>query len=150
MRLSRVDERLLPAGVGAIDADGRESAGARGVERDVEIGDLEGEMVRPGNAAGDETSEEIAVFRLPGLEQLDLHPTGAIADEHLHRTEADGLTSGQDGSAQHSGEEAHGRRGIGRGERDMIEIGALLAHTGALAAGRNSPRPARVVQRAIT
>ena len=50
-------------------------------------------------------------------------PPGDVADEHLDRAEPERLPSRQHGSAEHAGEEAHRGRGVGRGERDVIEIG---------------------------
>ena len=74
--------------------------------------------------------EEVVALGVPRLEQLDLHAAAEVADEHLHRTEPERLPARQHGAAEHAGEEAHRRRRVGRGERDVIEIG-VDAHVGA-------------------
>ena len=100
--------------------------------------------------ARDETREEVVALGVPGFEQLDLHAAVEIADEHLNRAKAERLPSRQHGPAEHAGEEAQRRRGVGRGERDVIEIGAHCVRPAPERIGACGPPLPAVVRCAIT
>ncbi len=53
----------------------------------------------------------------------------ARTEPHLHRAEADRLAAEQDRAAELAGEELQRRRGVGRGQRDVVEVVAV-GHAG--------------------
>ena len=71
-----------------------------------EVGHLEREVMRTGAVPRDEAGEEVVLFGRPRFEQLDAHAVAVgVADEHLHRTEADRTAAEDDGAAERAGEE---------------------------------------------
>ena len=121
-----------------------------------EVGDLERHVVRAGAVPGDEAREEVVLVDRPRLEELDGHAVAvAGAEPHLHRAKADRLTAEEDGAAEVAREEAQRVGGVGRGERDVVEVVAVGHERGrlgdgcrpAVPPGRRTPerhRPARV------
>src|ERR1700730_5204716 len=100
VRLARVEERLLPIGVGQVDVDGAVAGAADTFERCGEVVDLEGEVVRTRAVPGDEALEEVVPFDVPGLEQLDVHASRGIAPPELYGPEPDAVAAEQDGPAE--------------------------------------------------
>ena len=87
----------------------------------------------------------------PRLEQLDGHAVAVVvADPDLHRAEAEALAAEDHRAAERAGQEPQRVRGVGGGERDVVEVVPVHAadrDQGFAATG--VPRPARV-KRAAT
>ena len=147
VRLARHQERLLPLGVGDVDVHGLEARAADALDRGREAGHLEREMVRARAVTRDEPREEVVLLDGPRFEELDRHPVAVgCADEHLHRAEPDRLPAEDHGPAERAREEAQRFGGVGRGERDVVEVVAGAHGGGRLAADReeSSPRARRL------
>ena len=87
----------------------------------------------PAAVAGDEAGEEVVLVDRPRFEQLDGHAVAVAGTEpHLHRTEADRLAAEQDRAAELAGEELQRRCGVGRGQRDVVEVVAVGHEPGRL------------------
>ena len=119
------------------------------LERGGEVGHLEREVVRTGAVPRDEAGEEVVLVDRPRFEQLDRHAV-AVGDRRA--------TPASAGSRSHwppkmtvppsvAGEEAQRVRGVGRGERDVVEVVAVgheagRSRRGDGATGRADRRPA--------
>ena len=127
MRFARQQERFLPLRVAEVDVHRPEAGAAQPLDRGGQVGHLEREVMRTGAVPRDEAGEEVVLFGRPRFEQFDAHAVAVgIAHEDLHRTEADGSATEDDGAAQRAGEEPERLGGVGRRERDVVE-GVLVA-----------------------
>ena len=161
--VAREEERLAPFGLAQVDAHRCEPRGRDVVEGAREVVDLEREVMGTGAVALEEPLEEVVAVDVPWFEQLDLHATGVVPEEHLHRSEADPLAAG-DHRAAEAADEGRERVGdVARRERNMVQPHRrLFAQTGrgsgdgsdggavSGAGGGASRRPARVKIRAST
>ena len=83
-------------------------------------------------APSEEPGEKVVLFRQPWFEQLDRHAVaGLVADEHLHRPEADRLAAEDHGAAEPTGQEPQRGRGVVARDRDVVEVvAAVVSHPG--------------------
>ena len=123
-----------------VDVHRLEARAAHPLERGGEVGHLEREVVRAGAVPRDEAGEEVVLLGRPRFEQLDGHAVAvgvADASTCIGRKPI-AVTAEDDRAAERAGEEAQRVGGVGRRERDVVEV--VVVH--GLRSGR-WPRRAR-------
>jgi hypothetical protein len=120
VRLARVQEGLLPAGIAQADADRLDPEGPGPGQRLRDVADQEVEVVRARAAAGQEALEERRVRPAGGGQQLDLRAGGEL---QLAPPVPGGVAAVGPGSAEKAAEQLPAVRQGWRADGEVIEIG---------------------------
>jgi hypothetical protein len=118
-RLLGVDEGLLPLLVAEVDADGAEPSRADRLQRGTDVADLEGQVVRPRTAGGQEPLEEVVALHRVGLQHLHLH---AVRVGHLRRREARAVAAAEPPTGEITRVPGPGVRLALGGDGDVVEV----------------------------